>query len=148
VSACLLGVNCRYDGKNKKSRSLLKRLEFKEILPICPEQLGGLPTPRPASRIVRGDGFDVLNGNAKVINILGTDNTKAFIDGAYTVLDILKINNITSCYLKNKSPSCGIGTTKLSIFQRYLFPIKKHIIGVLAALLIREGYQVEEITVR
>ncbi len=105
VSACLLGHNCRYDGQTKKNLALVKRLESEEILPICPEQLGGLPTPRDPSNLVGGDGFGVLDGNTRVVNIYGLDNTRAFIDGAYAALNQTKEHNITRCFLTDKSPS-------------------------------------------
>ena len=105
VSACLLGINCRYDGKSKQNPAILQRLKSEKILPICPEQLGGLPTPRIPSRLVDGDGFDVLDGKARVINLKGIDNTKAFIDGAFAALDQILSHNITHCFLKDKSPS-------------------------------------------
>jgi len=105
VSACLLGINCRYDGKSKQNSAILQRLKAEKILPICPEQLGGLLTPRVPSILVDGDGFDVLDGKAKVINFKGIDNTKAFIEGAFAALDQMSSHNITRCFLKDKSPS-------------------------------------------
>ena len=105
VSACLLGFNCRYDGQNKKNRLIFDILKKNRFLPVCPEVTGGLPVPREPSEITTGNGFDVLDGNAKVINICGADNTKAFIDGAYATLKIFKKNGITCCILKDKSPS-------------------------------------------
>lgn len=105
VSACLLGHNCRYDGKNKKNLALVKRLASFEVLPVCPEQLGGLPTPRNPSNLVGKDGFEVLDGKTSVVNIDGADNTKAFINGAYAALAQIKAHNITRCFLKKKSPS-------------------------------------------
>lgn len=105
VSACLLGYNCRYNGKIKKNASLLKKLASQNILPICPEQLGRLPTPRDPSYLVGGDGFDVLDGNAKVVNKYGIDNTKAFLDGAHATLNQIRTLNIKRCILKGKSPS-------------------------------------------
>jgi len=131
ISACLLGYKCRYDGKSKKSSALIKLLESEKILPICPEQLGGLPTPRAPSNLVEGDGFDVLDGNAKVVNIFGNDNTKAFIKGAYAALDMIREQKIKRCFLKDKSPSCGVG--------------EKYLTGVTAALFIRKGIIVEEV---
>jgi len=114
----------------KKNSALIKLLESEKILPICPEELGGLPTPRAPSNLVEGNGFDVLDGNAKVINSYGDDNTEAFIKGAYAVLDRIREQKIKLCFLKDKSPSCGVG--------------EKYLTGVTAALLIREGYIVEE----
>lgn len=105
VSACLLGYNCRYNGKIKKNSSLLTKLESENILPICPEQFGRLSTPRDPSYLIGGDGFDVLDGNAKVVNKYGVDNTKAFIDGAYAALNQIRAINIKRCILKGKSPS-------------------------------------------
>jgi len=130
ISACLIGYKCRYDGKSKKNSAVIKLLESEKILPICPEQLGGLPTPRAPSNLVKGNGFDVLDGNAKVINIFGDDNTEAFIKGAYAALDMIRAHNIERCFLKGKSPSCGVD--------------KKYLTGVMAALFIRKGYIVEE----
>ena len=132
ISACLLGYKCRYDGKSKKNSALIKLLESEKILPICPEQFGGLPTPRAPSNLVEGNGFDVLDGNAKVINSFGDDNTEAFIKGACAALDIIRAHNINYCFLKDKSPSCGVD--------------EKYLIGVTAALLIRKGIIVEEVT--
>jgi len=105
VSACLFGYNCRYNGKNKKNLALVARLESEEILPICPEQMGGLPTPRDPSNLLGGDGFGVLDGKARVVNIYGIDNTRAFINGAYAALAQIKAHNIIRCFLKDKSPS-------------------------------------------
>jgi len=105
LSACLYGKRCRYDGKIKTALSLLQRLESEKKMPVCPEQLGGLPTPRSPSYITNGNGFDVLAGKAKVVNIEGKDNTKAFIAGAYLTLDLIKFYKISYCFLKDKSPS-------------------------------------------
>jgi len=65
VSACLLGINCKYNGENNRHDKTLNL--GSKIVPICPEQLGGLSTPRPPAEIVGGDGSDVLEGNARVI---------------------------------------------------------------------------------
>ena len=98
-SACLLGLKCRYDGKsklNKKVRELSKKVI---LIPVCPEQLGGLPTPRePAEQ--RGD---------KVITKSGKDITENFVKGAKEVLKIAKIFGAKEAILKQKSPSCGCG---------------------------------------
>jgi len=77
-------------------------------LPVCPEQLGGLPTPREAADISGGDGYDVLAGKARVMTKSGTDLTEAFIRGAQQVLFIALSQNIDRAYLKARSPSCGL----------------------------------------
>lgn len=97
VSACLLGTNCKYSGGNNYSEEVMEYLKDYEIIPICPEQLGGLPTPRPASEII-GD---------KVINNEGTDVTSNYQKGAEEALKIAKLLGIKKALLKAKSPSCG-----------------------------------------
>ncbi len=145
VSACLLGFNCRYDGKNKKNYSLVKSLEselkLNKVLPVCPEQLGRLGTPRPKSDIINGNGFDVLDGKAEVINIDGVDNTSAFINGAFSAFRQIKEKNISLCFLKGKSPSCGVGRG----VDRSPHENLDGITGVFAALLIKKGIDVKEV---
>lgn len=98
VSACLLGVNCKYDGKNNKNEKILEYLKDKEIIPICPEQLGGLKTPRVASEIV-GD---------KVLNREGQDVTRYFKKGAEESVHLAKLLGVEKALLKESSPSCGV----------------------------------------
>jgi uncharacterized protein YbbK (DUF523 family) len=105
------------------------------IVPICPEQLGGLSTPRKPSGIVKGDGFDVLEGRAKVIDSGGYDLTENFLRGAKETLKIAKINRIQKAYLKERSPSCG--TTHIVYGKK-----EKSGPGVTAALLMKEGLEV------
>lgn len=98
-SACLLGINCRYNNEIKSNKKVLE-LATKEILiPVCPEQLGGLPTPRKPA---------VKQGN-KVITDNGDDVTENFIRGAEETLKIAKLYNIKSAILKQRSPSCWCG---------------------------------------
>lgn len=99
VSACLIGTNCKYSGGNNYSEEVMEFLKDYEIIPICPEQLGGLPTPRPASEII-GD---------KVMNNEGTDVTSNYQKGAEEALKIAKLLGIKKALLKAKSPSCGNG---------------------------------------
>ncbi len=106
ISACLLGINCRYDGGNSLKKTLLESSE--EYLPICPEGLGGLPTPRNPAEIEGGDGTDVLKGSAKVIDIKGNDVTIHFIMGAGETLRLIKDANIKRVIMKEGSPSCGV----------------------------------------
>ena len=100
VSACLVGVNCRFDGKNKSHGELIEAFERGELVPLCPEQLGGLPTPRPPSKIIDGDGYDVLDGRARVANEGGDDVTENFIRGARKVLKIANILNVKEAVLE------------------------------------------------
>ncbi|MCP4363851.1 MAG: DUF523 domain-containing protein [Planctomycetes bacterium] len=110
VSGCLIGLECRYDGSAKKNDGLLTSLKGSDILPFCPEQMGGLPTPRPMAEIVGGDGHDVLASSAKVISQCGTDVTKPFIHGAVESMKLVRFFGVTRAYLKDGSPSCGLGT--------------------------------------
>ncbi len=138
ISACLLGVNCKYNGKNNFKDRISKHLKNKRIIPICPEQLGGLPTPRPSAEIEGGDGQDVLNGKATVINREGKDVTEEFIKGAYEVLKLAKILGTTKAILRSKSPSCGVGKIYNGKFDGTLTEGD----GVTAALLKSEGIEV------
>jgi uncharacterized protein YbbK (DUF523 family) len=107
------------------------------IIPICPEQLGGLPTPRPPSTIVNGDGEEVLRGRARVINDRGEDVTGAFLKGARESLALAKLTGAQKAFLKGKSPSCGLRTPYCETATGYG-------IGVTAALLLCNGIEVVE----
>ena len=99
VSACLLGINCKYDGENNKNNKVLEYLKDKEVIPICPEIMGGLPTPRIPSEIK----------DNKVITKENNDVTYNFVKGAEEVLYLAKLLNVKKALLKAKSPSCGVG---------------------------------------
>jgi uncharacterized protein YbbK (DUF523 family) len=135
VSACLVGIDCRFDGSRRLHKGILEKLKGSMIIPVCPEQLGGLPTPRKPSEIVGGNGFDVLQGKAKVLDASGFDITQQFLKGAAGVLKIARLNSIRSAYFKEKSPSCG----KVSIVDRGKIRPGP---GVTAALLMKEGIEV------
>ena len=109
VSACLLGLSCRFDGRSKINKSLISSLKNTAFIPFCPEQLGGLPTPRNRAWIVHGDGKDVLAGRSKVIAEGGSDVTAQFIKGAIESGKLVTLFHIKKAYLKSKSPSCGVG---------------------------------------
>jgi uncharacterized protein YbbK (DUF523 family) len=134
VSACLMGIHCRFDGKNSLDTDIQQLVIEGKAVPVCPEQIGGLSTPRLPAEIIGGTGEDVLDGKAKVVNIEGEDVTEAFIRGAKEVLRIAKTVGATEAILKERSPSCGNGT-----FQG----IKQAGNGVTAALLKRNGIQVK-----
>jgi len=109
VSACLLGVNCRFNGQSRINESLISSLKGIYYIPFCPEQLGGLPTPRRRAWITAGDGDDVLAGRASVINEAGGDVTAQFIKGTLETEKLVALFNVKKAYLKGKSPSCGVG---------------------------------------
>ena len=127
VSSCLAGLCTRYDNQTLTSASCMKRIKMTTWIPVCPEQLGGLPTPREPAAIIGGEGIDVLRGNARVICRDGTDVTDSFVKGAYQVLEIARRQEISNVLLKARSPSCGV--TKQ---------------GVTAALLLEHGIELEE----
>ncbi|MGD0655313.1 MAG: DUF523 domain-containing protein [Thermoguttaceae bacterium] len=108
VSACLLGIPCRWHGRRPKKREeLIKRLQRKYVLvPICPEQLGGMPTPR-TSEMLHGTGNQVLDEGLRIIAPeTGEDVTRFHIDGARYALEIAEIVGAKRAYLKGGSPSC------------------------------------------
>jgi len=110
VSACLLGIHCRYDGGERLDDELGERLKREGCgaVPVCPEQLGGLPTPRPPSEITRGDGTAVLAGEAKVLAADGSDVTEQYLRGARQALCLAQRLGCRRAYLKEKSPACGV----------------------------------------
>lgn len=98
-SACLLGIKCRYNGKSALNRKVVALLKAEVLIPICPEQMGGLPTPREPAEI-RGK---------RVITRSGKDVTENFLRGAQQVLKLAKLLGIKEAVLKQGSPSCGCG---------------------------------------
>jgi uncharacterized protein YbbK (DUF523 family) len=99
VSACLLGVACRYDGKSVPKDCVKELMNEHELIPFCPEIYGGLKTPRDPSEII-GD---------KVMSINGVDVTEQYMKGAYEALNMCKLFGCKVAVLKEKSPSCGFG---------------------------------------
>ena len=126
ASACLTGLKTRYDGRIITITACRKAVAGGIYIPVCPEQLGGLPTPRTAADLVGGDGHDVLAGRARVLDRTGKDVTENFILGARQVLAIAREQDIAKVILKARSPSCGL-VPKL---------------GVTAALLQEQGYEI------
>ncbi len=109
VSACLLGISCRYDGTNQLNQSVVDYLQAKQLqpIPVCPEQLGGLPTPRPKTWFTKGDGQGYLQNNAQLTDENGQDAGPSFLRGAEEALRIARICNCKTAILKQRSPSCG-----------------------------------------
>ena len=142
ISACLLGVNCRYDGGNSRDENAINIHQSDELIPVCPEEAGGLPTPRPAVEIVGGDGNDVLDGKARVLTADGVDKTEEFLKGAQFALELAQSQDATSVILKSKSPSCGCGEIYDGSFSSTLISGD----GVTTALLKRHGIEVISIS--
>ena len=137
VSACLMGVNCKYNGKNNYRPKVAE--QCKEAVRICPEVMGGLKIPHVPSEIQKGySGLDVLEGRAKVISAEGGDMTAYFLNGAREVLRIAEKVGAKQIYLKQSSPSCGCG----KIYDGTFCGRKVNGYGVCAALLRQEGFEV------
>lgn len=135
VSACLLGVKCRYDGGSSPDERLQSMASEGAFIPLCPEQLGGLPTPRVHAQIVDGNGEDVINGIAKVMDSNNKDVTGQFLKGAEEVREIARLMKVKTVILKEKSPSCGVRFISKS-------GVTEEGMGVTSALLMREGIHV------
>ena len=106
ISACLLGRECRYNGSHIKITNL-DSLDMEFIL-VCPEEAGGLGTPRPAAEL-NSSANEVVNGTGEIVTKSGTDVTTQFINGSKKELSKLKLTNSKIAVLKSRSPSCGYG---------------------------------------
>lgn len=109
ISACLCGINCKYNGGNNLNPYYLDLLRQGDLIPICPEQLGGLTTPRTSSEVVGGTGEDVINGRAQVFTRNGHDVTESLLSGAKETLKIAIQVKADVAILQSRSPSCGCG---------------------------------------
>ena len=130
ISACLLGVPCRYDGRSKPVDEVLQleKLGY-ELIPVCPEELGGLPTPRPPAE---------CQPDGRIINQAGHDVTEFYQKGAQKALEMAQAHGCTVAVLKEKSPSCGCYEIYDGSFSKRLIPGK----GVTAKLLCEHQIQV------
>jgi len=138
ISACLIGIRCRYDGGESEFSGIIKFSSSANFIPFCPEQIGGLPTPRPPANIKGGDGRDVLSGKARVVNANGADVTTAFKKGAEESLRLARLFGARIALLKDKSPSCGL-------FSVYCEGSTESGMGVTAALFESSGIKLMEI---
>ncbi len=138
VSACLAGINCNYKGESRPNKKVIELVRSGKAIPICPEQLGGLSTPRSGARILTNNGNDVLDGKSRLITDDGQDVTEQYLRGAYEVLKLVKEINISKAILKQGSPSCGNGKTQGGK------DIRKLVLGdgVTVALLKKNGIEV------
>ena len=128
VSACLYGNVCRYKGDSCYNEKVAKLGKDNVLIPVCPEQLGGLPTPRhPAAR-----------AGEKIISDIGVDVTEEYERGANLAVEIAKANAVDYCVLKANSPSCGKGV----IYDGTFTVGKKQGNGLTAEMLMAEGFEV------
>ena len=128
VSACLLGVSCRYDGASVPCEEVIKLKDEYNLIPVCAEIMGGLPTPRVPAEII-GD---------KVINRDGIDVTENYVRGAENVLHLAKLFGAKVAILKERSPSCGYGRIYDGTFTGALADGS----GVTASLLSENGIEI------
>ena len=137
VSACLLGLCTRLDGGHNLRRPVLALAEHFCLVPVCPEQLGGLSTPRRPAEIQEGAGAEVVLGAARVATPEGEDVTGAFLRGALAAGEVARLTGATKAVLKARSPSCGVGQTYDGSFTRHLRPGS----GVTAHVLAESGLE-------
>lgn len=138
VSACLVGTQCKYSGGSNTHQGVLAYLHGKDWVSVCPEQLGGLPTPRTPAEIQGGSGEDVLQSRVKVMTETGEDVTGSFIKGAEQTLKIAQMIEAKEAVLKQRSPSCGCRQIYDGSFQGKC----KDGQGVTAVLLQKHGIRV------
>ncbi len=139
ISACLLGMKCAWDGEDKYENDRAMELAKREVLiPVCPEQLGGLKTPRSQQEVQGGTGDDVLDGRCRVLTEKGEDVTEEFVRGAAETLKIAQQFKIKEFIAKSKSPSCGCGQIYDGSFSEKLINGD----GVTTAFLKRNGIKV------
>lgn len=145
VSACLLNIPVRYKGDGNLCSPLLPLAAKGKLLPFCPEAASSLPTPRPPAEIRGGDGSNVWQNKARVVNAQGQNVTEAFKLGAQRCAEICRRYHITAAILKQRSPSCGSAAVYDGSFQKRLVPG----MGVAASLLASQGvkiYSEEDLT--
>ncbi|MCQ2567240.1 MAG: DUF523 domain-containing protein [Mogibacterium sp.] len=131
VSACLLGENCKYSGGNNLSEELVRSLKDMEVIPVCPEVMGGLPIPRKPGEIVDG----------VVRNEDGTLVDAEYRRGAELALELAKNKDIKVAVLQSRSPSCGVGIIYDGTFSGVLIEG----MGVAAGLLAENGIEVHDV---
>ncbi|MUP16335.1 DUF523 domain-containing protein [Ancylomarina euxinus] len=133
ISACLLGVNCRYNGTSIRIFELDNLIDSGRLIPVCPEVLGGLATPREACEIITQN-----DGSKKVMTESGLDYTSEFQIGAKRVLDIAQTCDVRKVILKANSPSCGCGNIYDGTFSGKLIEGN----GLSSQLLLENGIEV------
>ena len=133
VSACLAGINCRYDGKSSENEIVMELIKEGKAIAVCPELIGGLKTPRPACEVKIDD-----KGLRRVLTRDGQDFTREFEEGARKTLVIAREKGILKAILKSKSPSCGYGLIHDGTFSGAMIEGN----GLTADLLLKNGIEV------
>lgn len=128
VSACIIGCNCKYNGKNNRNESVIEYLKGREILSICPEKLANMPTPRPCAEIVDG----------VVMDDKGNNVDSDYRNAVALALESIKDERIDFAILQSRSPTCGVNKIYDGTFSGRLIPGK----GLFAKALIDKGYNV------
>ncbi len=128
VSACLIGIPCRYDGDSSFKESLLKELIGKIVVSVCPELMGGMGVPRVPFELPSLNYDKIFGGEEKIMNKEDEDITEKAINGCLKVLEVCKALGIEKAYLKENSPSCGVN-------QVYINGVKNKGMGICAYLL-------------
>lgn len=131
VSACLLGENCKYNGGNNLSEKVMNYVKGHEVIPVCPEVLGGLSTPRLSSEIVNGV---VTASDGRSVDM-------EFRKGAQMGLDLAKENEVDLVILQSRSPSCGVKQIYDGTFSGNKIAGQ----GIFAQLLIENGYKIIDV---
>lgn len=137
VSSCLLGLQSRYDGTDNYSQTVVDYIERQQLtpIPVCPEQLAGLSTPRPKCWFIHGDGVAVLSGKGELNNEEGQNVTETFLHGAQECLKIAKLTHCKLAILQQRSPSCG--SQKIYLKDKLIEGV-----GVTTALLSKNGLKI------
>jgi uncharacterized protein YbbK (DUF523 family) len=138
ISACLAGLNVRYNGTNSLDEKIQRLMLENKAITVCPELMGGFSTPREPAEIVGGNGGDVLDGKATVIERTGRDVTELYLKGAYATLQKALEVDASLVVLKEYSPSCG----SAMIYNGAFNGTKLLGEGVTTALLRRHGIEV------
>ena len=139
ISPCLIGIRTRWDESCDEIEELIQLVKSGQAVFLCPEQLGGLTTPREPSEIEPGHtAEDILRGKAKILSITGTDVTEQFVVGAERILKFCQDMGIEIAILKSDSPTCGSKRTYDGTFTNTIIPGK----GITAELLEQNGIKV------
>ncbi|MDQ7783970.1 MAG: DUF523 domain-containing protein [Desulfomonilaceae bacterium] len=135
ISACLAGLRTRYDGRAFPHPHLDHLAAGWTLVPVCPEVLGGLGIPRPQCRFMGGDGVEVLEGRARILDRTGRDRTSHFVRGAEEVNRVVQLVTPRLIVFKEGSPSCGVRRVDIE-------GTRQPGCGVTVALLRRHGFSI------